>query len=165
IATARKYGYDFDLLRSVVAINDAQPILFVKRIVEAFGGCICGKRFGILGLAFKPNTDDMREAKALELIRALRGHGGSVCAYDPVAEANARLLAPDLECVESAYAAAENADALVVVTEWNEFKELDLDRLRGLMRRPLICDARNLYDPGVLSEHGLEHIGIGRGAT
>jgi UDPglucose 6-dehydrogenase len=117
----------------------------------------------VLGLAFKPNTDDMREAKSLEVIRLLHGAGARVRAYDPVSMDNARLLVPPgVTFSHSAYEAAEGADAVALLTEWNEFKFLNLERLRGLLRRPVIFDGRNLYEPERMRRLGFEYHSMGR---
>jgi UDPglucose 6-dehydrogenase len=126
-------------------------------------GSLNGKTVGILGLAFKPNTDDLRGAPSLELIHMLRSEGALVRAYDPVAGPNARALLPDLELADDAYGTARHADALIIVTEWNEFKFLDLHRLRDEMRRPVIMDGRNVYDPVRMDALGFIYRGFGRG--
>jgi len=121
------------------------------------------KVVAILGLAFKPNTDDMREAKSVEVIERLVEAGARVRAYDPVAMANAaRMLPPSVEYCNSAYDAAVDADAIVLVTEWNEFKFLNLERLRGLMRRPVVVDGRNLWPPERMRRLGFEYYSVGR---
>jgi UDPglucose 6-dehydrogenase len=115
------------------------------------------------GLAFKPNTDDMRGAPSLDLLHMMKGEGAQVRAYDPVAMERARGLAPEVELVDDAYAAAVGADALVVVTEWNEFKNIDLPRVRDDMRRPVVIDGRNIYDPVRMDALGFVYRGVGRG--
>ena len=119
----------------------------------------------MFGLAFKPNTDDMREAASLEVVRLLQEQGAKVRAYDPVAMEVAASMLPDLQMVNNAYEAAEGADAVVVVTEWNEFKQLDLNRLRGIMKQPVIIDGRNIYDPEKMKLSGFTYRGVGRGYT
>jgi UDPglucose 6-dehydrogenase len=121
------------------------------------------KIIGILGLAFKPNTDDMREASAVEIIHLLQSEGARVRAYDPVAMPNALLYLHDVALCQDAYQAAEGADALVMVTEWNEFKHLDLPRLKAAMRMPIIVDGRNMYDPAEMRSLGFTYRGMGRG--
>jgi UDPglucose 6-dehydrogenase len=121
------------------------------------------KTVAVLGLAFKPNTDDMRDAKSVEVIRLLHAAGARIRAYDPVAMDNARPLVPgDVAFSHSAYEAADGADAVALVTEWNEFKYLNLERLRRLLRRPLIFDGRNLYEPERMRRLGFEYYSIGR---
>ena len=162
IHTAARLGYDFKLLRSVVEINRARAAHLVEMMRKALGP-LDDKTVAVLGLAFKPNTDDMREARSLEVIRLLHGAGAAIRAYDPVANGNARRLLPDTVVFgESAYEAARGADAIALVTEWNEFRFLNLERLRGLMRRPVIFDGRNLYEPERMRRLGFEYYSIGR---
>jgi len=162
IHTASRLGYDFKLLRSVVEINKERVTHLVDMIGKALAP-LDDKTVAVLGLAFKPNTDDMRDAKSLEVIRQLQSAGARVRAYDPVANGNAkRLLPASVVFGMSAYDAAEGADAIALVTEWNEFRFLNLERLRGLMRRPLIFDGRNLYEPERMRRLGFEYYSIGR---
>ncbi|HET8577259.1 MAG TPA: UDP-glucose/GDP-mannose dehydrogenase family protein [Methylomirabilota bacterium] len=162
IHTASRLGYDFKLLRSVAEINKERAANLVGMIGKALGP-LDDKTVAVLGLAFKPNTDDMRDAKSLEVIRLLQAAGARVRAYDPVANGNARRLLPTgVTFGESAYEAAQGADAIALVTEWNEFRFLNLERLRGLMRRPLIFDGRNLYEPERMRRLGFEYYSIGR---
>jgi UDPglucose 6-dehydrogenase len=162
IHTAARFGYDFKLLRSVVEINKERAAHLVDMMRKAIGG-LEDRTIAVLGLAFKPNTDDMREAKSLEVVRLLHAAGAHVRAYDPVAMDNAKPLMPaGVTFCESAYEAAAGADGVALVTEWNEFKYLNLDRLRGLLRRRLIFDARNLYEPERMRRLGFEYYSIGR---
>jgi len=162
IHTAARFGYDFKLLRSVVEINKERAAHLVDMMRKAMGG-LDDKTIAVLGLAFKPNTDDMREAKSLEVVRLLHAAGAQVRAYDPVAMANAKALMPaGVVFCESAYEAAAGADGVALLTEWNEFKYLNLDRLRGLLRHRLIFDARNLYEPERMRRLGFEYYSIGR---
>ena len=162
VQTAAALGYDFKLLKAVVEINRERASLLVEKILKVLGS-LDGKQIGILGLAFKPNTDDMRDAKSVEVIRLLHEAGAEIKAYDPVAVENARRLLPaGVRYCASAYEAAEGADALVLVTEWNEFRFLSLERLRSLMRRPLIFDGRNLYEPDRMRRLGFEYHSVGR---
>ncbi|HEX9749180.1 MAG TPA: UDP-glucose/GDP-mannose dehydrogenase family protein [Methylomirabilota bacterium] len=162
IHTASRFGYDFKLLRSVVEINKERASHLVDMMRKAMGG-LDDKTIAVLGLAFKPNTDDMREAKSLEVVRLLRAAGAQVRAYDPVAMANAKALMPEgVVFCESAYEAAAGADGVALLTEWNEFKYLNLDRLRGLLRQRMIFDARNLYEPERMRRLGFEYYSIGR---
>jgi UDPglucose 6-dehydrogenase len=162
IHTAARFGYDFKLLRSVVEINRERAAHLVEMMRKAMGP-LEDKTIAVLGLAFKPNTDDMREAKSLEVVRLLHATGVQVRAYDPVAMDNARPLMPGgvIFC-ESAYEAAAGSDGVALLTEWNEFKYLNLDRLGGLLRRRLIFDARNLYEPERMRRLGFEYYSIGR---
>jgi UDPglucose 6-dehydrogenase len=125
-------------------------------------GNLNGKVVALLGLAFKPNTDDMRDAPALSIARALQLEGAHVRGYDPVSMNHARRLMPSLEYCEDAYVAAQDAHALIVCTEWNEFKQLDLERIKSLMKTPNIVDGRNLYDPAWIKRLGFNYCGIGR---
>ncbi len=159
---ARKFGEDSSLLDAVLAINEDRVPRFVRRIEQRFGGEISGKTFGILGLAFKPNTDDLRDAKSLEVIRLLQEKGGIIRAYDPVAMENAKAILKDVTFCKSAYEAAEGADAVVIVTDWNEFKLLNLEKLREKMRQPIIFDGRNIYQPERVRKYGFEYFSIGR---
>ena len=162
IHTASRLGYDFKLLRSVVEINRERAAHLVEMMRKAMGP-LEDKTVAVLGLAFKPNTDDMREAKSLEVVRALHAAGAQIRAYDPVAMENARsMMPPGVVFCESAFEAAAGADGVTLLTEWNEFKYLNLDRLRGLLRRPLIFDARNLYEPERMRRLGFEYYSIGR---
>ena len=162
IHTASSYGYDFKLLRSVVEINKERASHLVDMMRKAMGG-LEDKTIAVLGLAFKPNTDDMREAKSLEVVRLLHAAGVEIRAYDPVAMDNAKPLMPEgVVFCESAYEAAAGADGVALLTEWNEFKYLNLDRLRGLLRHRLIFDARNLYEPERMRRLGFEYYSIGR---
>ncbi|MCS6831067.1 MAG: UDP-glucose/GDP-mannose dehydrogenase family protein [Armatimonadota bacterium] len=164
IATADALGYDFQLLKAVRQINREQPLYFIRKMRDALGG-LESKRIAILGLSFKPNTDDLREAKSLQIIAALLAEGAEVRAYDPIAMPKARAVFPQIAYCESAYDAASGCDAVAVVTEWNEFRQLDLERLRRSMRRPLLFDGRNIYNPQKVKQAGLEYYGIGRAAS
>src|SRR5262245_20603619 len=162
IHTADALGYDFALLRAVAEINRDRPQHFVAQIEKALSP-LDGKVVAVLGLAFKPNTDDLRDAKSIDVVSQLVRRGVDVRAYDPVAMPNARrLLAASVTYRESAHAAAEGADAVAVLTEWNEFKLLNLERLRAVMRRPLIFDGRNIYEPERMRRLGFEYHSIGR---
>jgi UDPglucose 6-dehydrogenase len=162
IYTSSRLGYDFKLLKSVAEINKERAQHLIEMMKKAMGP-LDARTVTVLGLAFKPNTDDMREAKSLEMIRLLQAAGAQVRAYDPVAMDNARRLIPNgIVFSDSAYEAAEGADALALLTEWNEFKFLNLERLRRLLRRPLIFDGRNLYEPERMRRLGFEYHSIGR---
>ena len=162
IQTAATLGYDFKLLKSVAEINRERAQHFVETMRKALGP-LDDKVVAVLGLAFKPNTDDMREAKSVEVVALLHEAGAKIKAYDPVATENARRLLPrEVTYCASPYEAAEKADALALVTEWNEFKFLNLERLRSLMRRPVIFDGRNLYEPDRMRRLGFEYYSVGR---
>jgi UDPglucose 6-dehydrogenase len=133
----------------------------VDKLKECLG-TLRGQVIGMLGLAFKPNTDDMREAPSVDIARELLRRGALVRAYDPAATGRARAILAEVEFRRTAYAAARGADAIVVVTEWNEFRQLDLGRLKRLMRRPVVVDGRNIYDPEQMRSLGFVYRGIGR---
>ena len=161
IQIAREAGYDFRLLDEVARINEGQREVLLRHLKEAlwvFGG----RTVAVLGLAYKANTDDVREAPAVAIIEALRREGATVRAYDPAAEANARRLLPDVTYCPDPYDAARDSDAVVVLTEWDEFRSLDLARLRDVMRRPVLIDGRNILDPRAARALGFHYAGIGR---
>ncbi len=160
VSTAGRLGYDFGLLKEVIAINDDQTLHFVRRIEGRLGG-FEGKTVGLMGLAFKPNTDDIRDAKSLLIIERILAGGGKVRAYDPVATENVREIHPELEYVDGVYEVAEGADALVLVTEWNEFRGLDLARLAGATRGKVLFDGRRVYQRHRAEAAGFEYHTIG----
>jgi UDPglucose 6-dehydrogenase len=162
VRVGRDHGVSMRVVEAVDRANDAQKIMLVPRLEAALGG-LAGKVVAIWGLAFKPKTDDMREAPALAIIEALLAKGASVRAYDPKAMHEAKRALEDRVtfCARS-YEALEGADALVVVTEWNEFREPDFARMKKLLRRPVIFDGRNIYDPAEMERQGFEYQGIGR---
>jgi UDPglucose 6-dehydrogenase len=162
VHTAATLGYKFDLLRAVVDVNAERAAHFVS-MIEAALAPLHGRRLAILGLAFKPNTDDMREARSIEVVTRLVELGATVCAYDPVAMENARKVLPAVvEYADSPYAAATGADGVALVTEWNEFKFLNLERLRTVMRRPVVFDGRNLWESERMRRLGFAYYSIGR---
>jgi UDPglucose 6-dehydrogenase len=166
IATARSHGLDFALLAAVDAVNDRQKRLLAQKATAHFGqGGLRGKRFGVWGLAFKPKTDDLRQAPAVALIEELLADGGIVTAHDPVAIENARRQFGDrVNFVQNPYAAAQGADALFLVTEWNEFRQPDFARIKASMKQPVVFDGRNIWNPRKLRELGFTYYGVGRGA-
>ncbi len=160
---AEKIGYDFGILKEVQNVNRHQKRLIIKKI-EALLWNLPKKTIGILGLSFKPGTDDLREAPALEIIDALIKEGVHIKAYDPVAMAKARKqLKGNVKFCKDAYEAAKDSDCLVISTEWNEFKELDFKKIKKLMRQPVIVDGRNIYNPAEMKKMGFRYAGIGRG--
>ena len=161
---AEEAGAAARIVSSAVSVNEEQKERMVTKVIEAVGGDVSGRTVGILGLAFKPNTDDMRYAASIVLAEGLSARGASIRAFDPVAMDNARELMPFIDYVADAYAVAEGADALVIATEWNEFRQLDFDRLKRLMRTPVVIDCRNVYDAEALERHGFSYVGVGRGA-
>jgi UDPglucose 6-dehydrogenase len=162
LQTARAAGVEQRIVSTVVDVNDRRKESMAGRVVEALGGSVEGKRIGVLGLAFKPNTDDMRDAASIPLVKSLLEQGASVIAYDPAAMDHALPLLPGLQRGGNAEAVAEGADALVVVTEWDEFRALDLGRLAKAMRGRALVDLRNVYDPDDAARAGLAYRGIGR---
>ncbi|MBI3286607.1 MAG: UDP-glucose/GDP-mannose dehydrogenase family protein, partial [Chloroflexi bacterium] len=156
------HGTHPQLLRAVIEINQDQRRRVVRVLREQLGS-LEGKTIGLLGLAYKPNTDDMREAPSIELAHLLANEGAHLKAYDPVAMHNARRVLPELVYCSDPYQVAEGSDGLVIVTEWNEFKQLDMARIRRALRQPLLIDGRNLYDPQQMIALGFLYRGIGRG--
>jgi UDPglucose 6-dehydrogenase len=154
-------GYHFQLLTAVIEVNELQKRRVMKKLEKHLGSLV-GKKVGLLGLAFKPNTDDMREASSLVLASRLQGEGATVRGYDPVAEEPARTLLPTIELCDSVESALDDADAAILVTEWPEFAELDWPRLRDRMANPLVIDGRNFLDPQLLRDAGFAYEGIGR---
>ena len=163
LQTADAAGVDQRIVRTSVNVNDDRKNDLVERIARALGGDVSGKRVAVLGLAFKPNTDDMREAPSIPIVTALVERGAQVSAYDPVAREQAEKIFSGVAFADDAYAAAEGADALVMVTEWDEFRALDLQRVAGSLRGKVLIDLRNVYDPGEAEEAGLRYYGVGRG--
>jgi UDPglucose 6-dehydrogenase len=161
-AVAREYGYDFRLLDEVIRINEDQRQRFIRKVRSALW-TLRGKRLGVLGLAFKGGTDDIRESPAIVLVQSLLQEGCQICAYDPAAHPRAKeTLGAGVILVENAYEAARDADALLILTEWEEFSSLDLARLRAALRYPIVIDGRNLYDPDLMAAHGFTYYSVGR---
>jgi UDPglucose 6-dehydrogenase len=163
LQTAQKAGIEQKIVATTVRVNDERKEAMVDRVAKALGGDVDGKRIGVLGLAFKPNTDDMREAPSIPLINGLIERGATVSTFDPVAFEQAQPLLPKAEFAKDAYAAAKDADALVIVTEWDEFRALDLKKLAKSMRGKVLVDLRNVYDRLEAERAGLIHYGVGRG--
>jgi len=167
VTTAQQNGVELQVLKAVEAANERQKHILVDKIVARFGEDLSGRRFAIWGLAFKPNTDDMREAPSRVVIAELARRGAKLCAYDPVAMPEARRVMSDvagLSFAENQAQALEGADALVVVTEWKEFKSPDFDLIKASLKQPVVVDGRNLYDPQLMLALGIEYTGIGRSA-
>lgn len=163
IAIARQHGYDFRLLGSVDAVNSEARKNFVDKIVSHFRGILKGKTIAVLGLAFKPNTDDMRDAPSIGIISDLVKQRATIVAYDPIAMDNAKQVLPSaVRYAKNAYEASRGADAVVVVTEWNEFRQLDLVRLAKAMKSLVLFDGRNIYDPAAVKRLGFLYYGVGR---
>jgi UDPglucose 6-dehydrogenase len=161
IGISARMGYDFRLLKEVENINEEQMLSIVKKTENCLWN-LRDKRIGILGLAFKPNTDDMRFAPSITIIRGLQKEGATIKAYDPVATERAKMVMPDIEYCNSPYDVAQDVDAIVLVTEWDEFAKMDLKKVRDAMRQPVFIDGRNLFDPQQMQELGFIYKGIGR---
>jgi UDPglucose 6-dehydrogenase len=161
VRIASKAGCDFSLLKEVEAINKRRIERFVEKVRQELW-VIRGRKIAVFGLAFKPNTDDVRFSPAIELIRDFVRGGARVCAYDPQANEKARLVLPDIQYCSSPYEAAQEADAIIIATEWEEFRKLDWDELKKLVARPLVVDGRNMFKPGEVTCHGFHYLSTGR---
>ncbi|MBI5452534.1 UDP-glucose/GDP-mannose dehydrogenase family protein [Candidatus Gottesmanbacteria bacterium] len=161
IAIAQKFGYDFELLKAVYKINQEAKDRFVQKIISTMGN-VKDKTIAVLGLSFKPNTDDMREAPSIDIIRKLQKNGANIKAYDPEAISNAAKIFPDITYCDNPKELAADADALVVLTEWNEFKQLDLNDIKKVMKHYFLFDGRNIYDPQKVKKLGFVYKGVGR---
>jgi UDPglucose 6-dehydrogenase len=161
VRTAADAGSPVRLIETTVQVNDARKKAMAGKVIKAMGGDIKGKRVGVLGLTFKPNTDDMRDAPSLDIVPALQAAGAVVQAYDPEGH-EARQLLRDVDFKANPYDVAEDADVLVILTEWDQFRALDLDRIKLLMRRPLVVDLRNVYRPAEMKARGFEYRSVGR---
>jgi len=160
-SVARQFGRDSMIVDAVIEVNRRQRLAMIPKIEELLGD-LKGKTVAILGLAFKPETDDMREAPAIDIISGLLERGATVRAYDPVAMTEAANVLPEVSFARDEYEAVTDADALVFVTEWNQFRALDMGRVRDLMKSPRIADLRNIYDPADMRALGFEYVGVGR---
>lgn len=158
----QKYGAPQNIVETVVWVNAERQRSMALRVIEACGGDVDGKRIGVLGLSFKPNTDDMREAPSLQIVPILQEEGAKVAAFDPVAMDEAKKQLSGLEWCADPYEVANDADVLVIITEWNEFRGLDLKRLGEIMKNKIIVDMRNIYKPAEMREAGFRYISIGR---
>ncbi len=162
VRTAQNHDAPTRIVEAVVTINDARKKQMAERVIEACGGAVDGKTIAVLGLTFKPNTDDMREAPALDIIPQLQASGARVRAFDPAGMNEAKGLLRDVEYAEGPYQALEGADAVAIVTEWDEFRALDLNRVKALMKAPVMIDMRNIYMPAEMAEYGIDYHSIGR---
>ncbi len=162
LATASEHGVQLRIVEAAVEANDRRPGTMVDKIRTALGGVIEGRTIALLGLAFKPNTDDVRESAALKIAAALAEAGGIVKAYDPAAMDRSQAAGFAGQCCADEYAACEGADAVVIATEWNQFRNLDLGRVRGLLHEPLMIDLRNVYNPHDVVKEGFRYVGLGR---
>jgi UDPglucose 6-dehydrogenase len=159
---AREAGVRLAIVETVIQVNEDQRERMVEKIVQALGGNASGKTVGILGLSFKPETDDMRDAPSLDIVRGLEERGATVRAFDPVAMPRAASLLPNATFCKDSYEACQNADAVVIVTEWNQFRMLDMNRVRSLVRCPVLVDLRNVYEAEPIRKAGFEYVGVGR---
>ncbi len=164
VQTARQSGAPMRIVETVVEVNEARKRQMAERVVEACGGNVSGKTIAVLGLTFKPNTDDMRESPSLVVLPALIGAGARVQAFDPEGMGEAAKLMPHVNYCDSAYDAMTDADAVLILTEWNEFRALDLARMRQILRQPVIVDLRNIYVPQDMAAAGFAYTSIGRPA-
>jgi UDPglucose 6-dehydrogenase len=163
--TGEESGAPLRIVETVVGINDSRKKAMAERVIAACGGSLDRKIVAVLGLTFKPNTDDMRDAPSLDIVPALQAAGATVRAYDPEGMAEAKALLPGVVWCEDAYTTVEDADAVVIITEWNEFRLLDLERVKMLMNWPLMVDLRNIYRPAEMADAGFRYLSIGRPGT
>jgi len=159
---SRRHGYEFQIMEAVLRVNDAVKLRMIDKIVDALGGDVRGKVIGILGLAFKPETDDMRDSPAIPIIRGLQDRGATIRAYDPQAKENSKQYFENVTYCDDAYETANEADALVLATEWNEFRALNFDRIRKALRQAVLVDLRNVYDPQRMRALGFNYTSVGR---
>ena len=162
IKTAQDQGSPLRVVETVAAVNDQRKRAMARKVIQACGGSVRDKTIAVLGLTFKPNTDDMREAPSLAIVTALEDAGAKVKGYDPEGMEQARSLLPSLELCASAYQTVEGADALVIVTEWNEFRALDMRRVKSLLRSSVVVDLRNIYRPEEMRRLGFTYVSVGR---
>ena len=165
VRTAQEAGAPVSIVEQVVSVNDARKRKMAEKIIKACGGSVAGKTLAVLGLTFKPNTDDMREAPSVTILPALQEAGAEIRAFDPEGVDEARPLLPGITFSASAYEAMEGADAVVLLTEWNEFRALDLERMKGLLKSPTLIDLRNVYKPAEMAAAGFFYFSIGRKAV
>ncbi|MGH9512790.1 MAG: UDP-glucose dehydrogenase family protein [Terriglobales bacterium] len=161
IRIAEKSGCDFSLLKEVEKINQRRIVEFIEKVRKELW-VLRGKRIAVWGLAFKPNTDDIRFAPSIALIKLLLEEGAAIAAYDPQAMEKAKLILPDITYAADPYSAAQNSDAILIVTEWDEFRKADWSRLRQMVEQPVVIDGRNMFEPGDLERHGFRYTSIGR---
>ena len=162
VKTARDKGAPLRIVEAVADINDTRKRAMAQRVIDACGGEVEGRTIAILGVTFKPNTDDMRESPSLDIVPMLQAAGAVIRAYDPEGMAEAGPLLPDVTWCDGAYDALPDADAVVILTEWNQFRNLDLDRVKALLKAPIFVDFRNIYDPREMAEAGFAYTSVGR---
>jgi UDPglucose 6-dehydrogenase len=162
VRTAQEAGSPVRIVETVAAANELRKRRMADKVLDACGGSVTGKTIAVLGLAFKPNTDDMRDAPSLAIIPALQSLGASVRAFDPESMAQARPLLPGVTFYDEPYSCIEGADALVIVTEWDAFRALDLDRVKASLAEPVVVDLRNIYRPAEMARKGFRYVSVGR---
>jgi UDPglucose 6-dehydrogenase len=163
VRTAQENGVPFRLVESTVDVNDARKRTMARKIIDAMGGDVTGKTIALLGLTFKPNTDDMRDAPALDIVPALEAAGARVRAFDPEGMEEAKNhLNSNVEFAEGPYQCIDGADALAILTEWDQFRALDLERVKAALKTPTLVDLRNIYNPAEVRAHGFNYTSIGR---
>ena len=162
VRTARESSTPMRIVEAVVDVNEARKTRMAEKVIAACGGSVAGKTIAVLGLTFKPNTDDMRDSPSLVIVPLLQASGARVRAYDPVGMDAARTMIDGLDVGDSAYEVADGADALVLITEWNQFRALDLKRLKAVMARPVFVDLRNVYRPDEMAAEGFHYVSVGR---
>ncbi|MFG1305818.1 UDP-glucose/GDP-mannose dehydrogenase family protein [Xanthobacter autotrophicus] len=163
IKTAQDYDAPIRIVETVVSVNDQRKRAMARKVIAALGGSVRGKTVGVLGLTFKPNTDDMRDAPSIAIITALQDAGAIIRAHDPEGVEQAKLVLGNVDYVDSPYQAADGADALVIVTEWDAFRALDLKRIQSMMAQPVVVDLRNIYRPEEMATLGFKYSSVGRG--
>ena len=161
--TAQEAGAPLRIVETVVEVNEARKKGMAERVIAACGGSVAGRTLAVLGVTFKPNTDDMRDSPSLDIIPALLAAGAHIAAYDPEGMAEAKTLLDGVDWRDGAYAAIEGADAVIILTEWNEFRALDLDRVKAALQTPLVVDLRNIYEPAEMAALGFRYFCVGRG--
>jgi len=162
IKTAQDYGSPLTIIEAVETANSARKVSMADKIIKACGGTVEDKQIALLGLAFKPNTDDMREAPSLDIVPALQAAGARIKVYDPEAMGEARALLQNVEYAANAYDVLKGAEALVIITEWDQFRALDLKRVKDLLKTPTVVDLRNIYNPEEMLAYGFQYTDIGR---
>ena len=162
VRTAQTHGAPTKIVEAVVEINDARKKKMAQRVIAACDGSVQDKKIAVLGLTFKPNTDDMRDAPSLDILPALLEAGAEICAYDPAGMQEAKEMLDGISFCDGPYAAIEGADAMVIITEWDEFRALDLGRVKEIMKSPILVDLRNIYQPDEMAEQGVQYYSIGR---
>jgi UDPglucose 6-dehydrogenase len=163
VKTGQDFGSPLRIVETVVDVNDRRKEKMAAKIIKACGGSVQGKTIAILGLAFKPNTDDMREAPSLVIIEELKKAGAIIRAFDPEAMDQAKTMIDGISFMQNAYECVQGADALAIVTEWDAFRALDLGRVKESMKNPIVVDLRNIYRPDDMNKRGFTYVSIGRG--